>query len=119
MFASNNDARANATPKTILLDMARSQSVIELTRQPVSSGWEITTERVKPLASQMSSMLWAAKLTRLSSQQHGCERIMHFFRRLSGSRHRSAIYLVDLRARTNHIVAREMCRVSCKRSEST
>jgi hypothetical protein len=34
MFASNNDARANATPKTILLDMARSQSVIEFRRKP-------------------------------------------------------------------------------------
>jgi hypothetical protein len=37
MFASNNDARTNATPKTILLDMARSQSAIELRRKPVSS----------------------------------------------------------------------------------
>jgi hypothetical protein len=34
MFASNNDARANATPKTILLDMAPSQSAIELRRKP-------------------------------------------------------------------------------------
>ena len=44
MFVSNSDARANATPKTILLDMvARSQSAIELRRKPVSSEWEITT----------------------------------------------------------------------------
>src|SRR5260370_16619890 len=43
MFASNNDARANATPKTILLDIARSQSAIELRRKPVSSEWEMPT----------------------------------------------------------------------------
>jgi hypothetical protein len=42
VFASNNDARANATTKTILLDMARSQSAIELRRKLVSSEWEIT-----------------------------------------------------------------------------
>src|SRR3977135_2438939 len=53
MLASNNDARANATPKTILLDMARSQSAIELRRKPVSSEWEITTERVNQLARQI------------------------------------------------------------------
>src|ERR1700704_5131904 len=53
MFASNNDARANATPKTILLDMAPSQSTIELRRKPVSSEWEITTERVNQLARQI------------------------------------------------------------------
>jgi hypothetical protein len=53
MLGSNNDARANATPKTILLDIARSQSVIELRRKPVSSEWEITTEPVNQLARQI------------------------------------------------------------------
>ena len=36
MFASISDARASATPKTILLDIIGFQSVIELERQPVS-----------------------------------------------------------------------------------
>src|ERR1043166_4737948 len=108
MFASNSDTRANATPKTIFLDMASSQSVIEPTRQPISSGWENHYRTCEAACSADVEHVVAAKLTRLSSQQHGCERITHFFGRSSGSRHRSAIYLVDLRTRTNHKPPREM-----------
>ena len=60
MLASSNDVRANATPKTILLDMTRSQSAFELRRKPVSSEWEITAERVIQLARQIAEHVTVA-----------------------------------------------------------
>src|SRR6266404_8236794 len=77
MFASNNDARANATPKTILLDMARSQSTIELRPKPVSSEREITTERVNQLARQIVEHVAVA--IPLKVHVHGCGQITKSF----------------------------------------
>src|ERR1700722_937975 len=100
--------------KTILLDMARSSIGyrVQTPARLIRMGNHYGACETACLADVEHVV--AATLTHLSSQQHGCERIAHCFRRLSRSWHGSAIYLVDLRARTNHILARETCCVSYK-----